>query len=538
MVTRRRFVATTSMVAAAGAASGCAGPAGQSAVAAARGEAGGRFRHGVASGDPLTDRVILWTRVTAAARADVAVRWQIAADRDFRRVVDQGVVTALPARDHTVKVDAHGLEPGRTYYYRFETGGDVSPTGRTRTLPEGDVGRLRLAVASCSNYPFGYFNAYRHIAARGDLDLVLHLGDYLYEYAPRTYGDGVALGREHYPPHEIVSLADYRARHAQYKSDVDLQEAHRQHPWICVWDDHEIANDAWRDGAQNHNPDEGEGDWPTRRAAAIRAYHEWLPIREQPGATGPHIYRSFRLGNLAHLIMLDTRLHGRTRQVIERADAAAMNDPSHSILGPDQHAWLAEQLRAAVRHEAVWRVIGQQLMFAQLIGEDGLLLNTDQWDGYPRSRHSVLDQLAFEQISDTVILTGDIHTAWAMDVTADPMSSSYDRATGRGSLAVELATTSVTSPGPAGEQAELIDREAMIVRERPHIQYVNLREHGYLLLDLDAERAQAEWWFVDSLTDRGAGEHLGAAFATARGRNHLVAVGEVSAANRDRPDVV
>jgi alkaline phosphatase D len=536
MVTRRRFVTTSSIAAAAGAA-GTGIPAAAASAAAAGRSTLRRFGHGVASGDPLADRVILWTRVTESSGATIPVRWQIAADQRFRQVVDQGVVSALAARDHTVKVDAHGLEPGRTYYYRFEADGESSPIGRTRTLPDGDVDRLRVAVASCSNYPFGWFSAYRHIAARGDLDLVLHLGDYLYEYAPRVYGDGADLGREHHPPHEIVTLTDYRARHAQYKSDPDLQEAHRQHPWICVWDDHESANDAWRDGAQNHNPELGEGDWPTRRDAAVRAYHEWLPIREQPGATGPHIHRSFRLGKLAHLIMLDTRLHGRTRQVTDRADSAAMNDPNHSILGPDQHAWLAEQLRAAVRHGAVWRIIGQQLMFAQLIAEDGLLLNTDQWDGYPRSRQAVLDQLAFEQITDTVILTGDIHTSWAMDVTPEPMTSGYDRTTGRGSLAVELVTTSVTSPGPAGELDELAEREAMIVRERPHIQFVNLREHGYLLLDLNAERAQAEWWYVDSLTDRRAGEHLGAAFATARGTNHLVPA-PASAANPNRPGPV
>jgi alkaline phosphatase D len=451
-------------------------------------------------------------------------------------VIDQGLVTALPARDHTVKVDAQGLESGRTYYYRFDAGGEQSPVGRTRTLPEATISRLRLAVASCSNYPFGYFNAYRHIAARGDLDLVLHLGDYLYEYAAGRYGGGEALGRVHHPSHEIVTLADYRARHAQYKTDRDLQEAHRQHPWICVWDDHESANNSWRDGAQNHNPELGEGDWPTRRAAAIRAYHEWLPIREQPAATGPFIYRSFRLGGLAHLIMLDTRLHGRSRQLDDRNDALGLADPTRTILGADQHAWLAEQLRASVRQDAAWRVIGQQLMFAQLIGEDGVLLNTDQWDGYPASRRAVLEQLAAERIDDTVILTGDIHTAWGMDVTPDPLSSSYDRASGRGSLAVELVTTSVTSPGPAGERAELMERETMIVRERPHIHYVNLREHGYLLLDLNAERAQAEWWYADSIVQRGAAEHLGAAFATARGSNHLVVVSGASPANPNRPD--
>lgn len=536
MVTRRRFVSAVSLAAIAG---GCAnGAPTTTAGTGGRAEArDGVFRHGVASGDPLGDRVILWTRVTAPGAAPMAVRWQIAADPGFRRVANEGIVTALPVRDHTVKVDALGLEPGRSYYYRFSTGREESPIGRTRTLPERTVGRLRLGVVSCSNLPFGYFSAYRHLAARHDLDLVLHLGDYLYEYAPDTYGDGRALGRVHTPAREIVSLDDYRTRHAQYKSDPDLQEAHRQHPWICVWDDHESANNAWRDGAENHDPDEGEGEWSDRRAAAIRAYHEWLPIREQPGATGPHIYRSFRLGDLAHLVMLDTRLHGRTRQLRDRGDEAGLADPNRTILGPDQQAWLAEQLRASVRHESTWRLIGQQLMFGQLIAEDGLLLNTDQWDGYPASRNAILNQLEAERINDTVVLTGDIHTAWGLDIARDPMKG-YNPNTGRGSLAVEMVATSVTSPGPDGTEQALREREAMAMRERPHMHYVNLREHGYLLLDLDRSRAQGEWWYVDGLDRPDAGERFGAALATARGSNHLVAVDGPSATNPERPDRV
>jgi len=539
VVTRRRFVSASAASLAAASAAGCAGgPAAAGAGARSASHGNAVFQHGVASGDPLSDRVILWSRVSSRDAAPVAVRWEIARDPNFRRIVNEGVITALPVRDFTVKVDAVGLEPGRTYYYRFNARGEASPTGRTRTLPEATVNRLRLAVASCSNLPFGYFNAYRHIAARGDLDLVLHLGDYFYEYAPNTYGDGSALGRVHAPAHEIVTLADYRTRHAQYKSDPDLQEAHRQHPWICVWDDHESANNAWRDGAENHDPDEGEGTWEDRRAAAVRAYHEWLPIREQPGADGPHIYRSFRLGNLANLIMLDTRLHGRTRQVEDRTDSAALARAERTILGADQQAWLAEQLRLSVRQGSTWRVLGQQLMFGQLIAEDGLLLNTDQWDGYPASRNAVFDQLEAEGIDDMVVLTGDIHTAWGIDLARDPMGRGYDPGSGRGSLAVEFVTTSVTSPGPAGTADELLQREAMVLRDRPHIHYVNLREHGYLLLDLDDERAQGEWWYVDSLERRGGDETFAAALATARGSNHLVQVAAPSPGNGERPERV
>ena len=517
MVTRRQFIGTGSALA------GSAALASPSVlVAAPASKREGPFRHGVASGDPLDDRVILWTRVTPAKSGPVAVRWTIASDDRLREVVNQGVVTALPDRDFTVKVDAEGLQPGRTYYYRFEADGERSVIGRTRTLPQHTVARLRFAIASCSNYPFGFFNAYARIAERDDLDAVLHLGDYIYEYAPAEYGDGSTLGRVHSPAREIVSLADYRERHAQYKTDVDLQAAHQLHPWICVWDDHESTNNSWRDGAQNHNPELGEGDWEVRKAAAVRAYHEWLPIRERPGAGGPQIWRSFRFGQLASLIMLDTRLHGRTEQVADRNDSAAMAAPGHTLLGPDQHAWLAEELRASVRRGSAWHVLGQQLMFGQLIGEDGILLNTDQWDGYPASRQQVLDQLVAESINDTIILTGDIHSAWAMDVTPDPMGAGYDRPTGRGSLAVELVTTSVTSPGPGGNAPDLQAREREIVDLRPHIHYVNLREHGYLLLDLSSERALAEWWLVDSVTERVPGQRRGAAFVTTRGANHLV----------------
>ncbi|MCB1685890.1 MAG: alkaline phosphatase D family protein, partial [Pseudomonadales bacterium] len=480
------------------------------------------FQHGIASGDPLADRVMLWTRISTADSSVVPVRWLIASDAALKNVVNQGVISALPERDHTVKVDAVGLQPGRTYYYRFDAAGEASPIGRTRTLPEKTASRLRFAVVSCSNFPFGYFNAYGRVAERDDLDAVLHLGDYFYEYAPGEYGNGAEYGRSHLPAREVISLSDYRTRHAQYKTDPDLQEAHRLHPWICVWDDHESANNSWRDGAENHNPDLGEGDWPARRAAAIQAYHEWLPIREQPSANGPFIYRSFRFGSLADLIMLDTRLYGRTKQLDDRKDRSGLKDPARTILGADQQAWLAEQLRASKRNDRTWRLLGQQLMFAQLLDEEGVLLNVDQWDGYPASRDAVLDQLAAEHIDNTVILTGDIHSAWAMDIARDPYSSAYDPSSGRGSLAVELVTTSVTSPGPWREAETVAERERELIEQRPHIHYVNLREHGYLLLDIDSERARGEFWMVDTISRRSSGQRLATAYVTENGANHLV----------------
>ncbi len=226
------------------------------------------FRHGVASGDPLGNRVILWTRVSPKAlTGSVPVSWSLARDPRLAQIVGRGQTETGASRDFTVKIDVPGLDPGMTYYYRFEALGSQSPIGRTRTLPRNGVERVRLGVASCANLPFGYFNAYASLARRHDLDAVLHLGDYFYEYQNGNYGDGTKLNRLPSPNKEIIALADYRERHAQYKADPDLQDVHRQHPFIAVWDDHEIANDTWSGGAENHSAD--EGDWMARQAAAM-----------------------------------------------------------------------------------------------------------------------------------------------------------------------------------------------------------------------------------------------------------------------------
>jgi phosphodiesterase/alkaline phosphatase D-like protein len=318
------------------------------------------FRHGVASGDPATDRVILWTRVTAPAQTVPEVSWELSRNPTFTRVVARGMTRTGASRDFTVKIDAGGLAPATTYYYRFRTRGEQSPVGRTRTLPDAGARRVRLAVASCSNLPHGYFNVYRLIADRTDLDAVLHLGDYIYEYPNGRYGDGTAFGRIPSPDREIVALADYRTRHAQYKLDPDLQEVHRQHPFIVVWDDHEISNNAWRDGAENHNTDQGEGDYTARRAAAVQSYFEWMPIREDRSTRQPRIYRSFPFGDLADLMMLDTRLVDRDEQADRRETIAVLDDPKRSLLGPAQEAWLVAELGASKRANVTWQLLGQQ----------------------------------------------------------------------------------------------------------------------------------------------------------------------------------
>jgi alkaline phosphatase D len=478
------------------------------------------FRHGVASGDPLADRVLLWTRISGTpSSARTRVRWEVAREPAFREIVRRGESPTDATRDFTVKVDVIGLQPGNTYYYRFQAAGERSPTGRTRTLPADTTGRVRLAVASCANLPAGYFNAYRGIGSRTDLDAVLHLGDYIYEYANARYGDGTRFGRIPAPDREIASLDDYRTRHAQYKTDPDLQEAHRQHPWITVWDDHEFANNTWRDGALNHNPDQGEGEWTRRRAAAARAYFEWMPIREQRGGLDARIYRTFRFGALADLVMLDTRLVGRDQEAPKREDVGLIEDPRRSLLGRRQEAWLFDQLARSRRRGARWQVLGQQVMFAPMAPWGRPAGNKDAWDGYRPARDRVIDHLESQGMKNAVILTGDVHSSWAYDVSKDPWGA-YDPATGRGTTAVEFVTPSVTSPS-GWDQKTAADRLRRLRETRPHLHWADGLAHGYLVLDVTPDAVQADWFGVPTIEERTAGERFEKGFMSAYGAPHL-----------------
>ena len=476
----------------------------------------GPFRHGVASGDPQADRIVLWTRVTPAdeATAVVEVRWRLATDETLAQVVAQGTARTSSDRDFTVKVDAGGLRPGRPYYYAFETGGARSPVGRTRTLPTGTE-RIRLASVCCSNYPSGFFNVYRCVANRADLDAVIHLGDYIYEFENGRYGDGSGLLRIPEPRKEAVTLSDYRIRYATYRSDPDLQEAHRLHPFIAVWDDHELTNDAWSGGAVNHNPEEGEGDWATRRAAAYKAYLEWMPIREAQGG-GIHLYRSFRFGNLADLIMLDTR--GVRDQQVGSTDVAALADPRRSILGAPQETWLFDQLRASQRAGSAWRLLGQQVMFSRL-GQPGRgALLPDSWDGYPVARDRVMDLLTSESVRDVAVLSGDVHSSWAFDVPRNPWDG-YDRA-GKGSIAVELVAPAISSP-PLFSAPGMRDRSVLLRALLPHLKFLEGESRGYVLLDITRQQLRSEWYFVPTVLERSAAEQRAAAFVCERGSSHL-----------------
>jgi alkaline phosphatase D len=484
---------------------------------AGRNEAAGAFPHGVASGDPLADRVMLWTRV-AAKGAVADVDWRIALDPALSRVIRRGTVRTGALRDFTVKVDAGGLEPATTYYYSFNVGRQHSPVGRTRTLPADGAERVRLAAVSCSNYPYGFFNVYACLAARPDLDAVLHLGDYIYEFENGRYGEGSKLGRVPQPPGETVTLADYRLRYATYRSDPDLREAHRQHPFITVWDDHELANNAWKGGAQNHQP-ETEGPWDLRRAAAYRAYLEWLPVREQAGLT-PRLYRSFRFGALADLVVLDAR--GLRDQQVAPDDTAALGDPRRSILGAAQEEWCWDELRASRDAGTAWRLIGQQVLFARMTPLGQTVRNADTWDGYQAARERMLDVIDGERIRDVVILTGDVHSSWAMDVPRSPWSG-YVAATGEGSLAVEFSTPAISSP-PIFADGQGRERAAALKVMLPHLKFMDGEHRGYVLLDVNAERVQTDYFFVRTVDERSRDEQHAASLVTERGSAHAVPV--------------
>ncbi|MBH2018886.1 MAG: alkaline phosphatase D family protein [Burkholderiales bacterium] len=341
-----------------------------------------QFTYGVASGDPLSDRVMLWTYAKVAdSTAAVPLTWQVATDSSFTTVVNSGAVDALPANGFTAKVDATGLTPGATYFYRFrDAAGTTSTVGTTRTLPAAAVASVKFAVFSCSLYSEGYFNAYAD-AAKSDALYALHLGDYIYEYGSDAtkYGnkDAVALGRVASPANDIVSLADYRQRYAQYKADADLQALHAKMPWITIWDDHEFANNAYVGGAENHNP-ATQGDWATRKAMAAKAYHEWLPIRSPDPVNLLKIYRHFDFGKLLSLHMLDTRIEGRDRQYDNFGDAdggigryitgltpvgGVMPDASRHMMSTEQQSWLTTGLTTS---SATWQFLGNQDIMARM----------------------------------------------------------------------------------------------------------------------------------------------------------------------------
>ncbi|RZB20827.1 alkaline phosphatase [Streptomyces sp. F001] len=493
------------------------------------------FLHGVASGDPLPDGILLWTRVTPTAEAipgsglgpDVRVSWIVARDKSFTNVVAKGSTTATAATDHTVKADIRGLAPATDYWFRFSAGGTDSPAGRARTAPANDaaVANLRFGVVSCANWEAGYFAAYRHLAVRGDLDAWLHLGDYIYEYGTGEYGTRGTVVRPHAPAHEILTLADYRTRHGRYKTDPDLQALHAAAPVVAIWDDHEIANDTWSGGAENHT-EGAEGAWAARQAAAKQAYFEWMPVR--PAIAGT-TYRRLRFGKLADLSLLDLRSFRSQQASVGNGD---VDDPDRTLTGRAQLDWLKTGLSSS---DTTWRLVGNSVMIspfaigslsaellkplAKLLGlpQEGLALNTDQWDGYTDDRRELLAHLRANAIRNTVFLTGDIHMAWANDVPVNagtyPLSAS---------AATEFVVTSVTSDNlddlvkvPQGTVSAVAS--PVIRAANRHVHWVDTDRHGYGVLDITADRAQMDYYVLSDRTKADATSSWSRSYRTLSG---------------------
>lgn len=514
------------------------------------------FDHGVASGDPLSDSVILWTRVTTQDDAPVTLHWEIARDEAFTQITHSGQMSVTADHDFTGKVDARHLLPDTIYYYRFRAAGVYSPTGRSRTLPLS-AERVSLAAVSCSNYPAGYFHAYNAIANlvdERDLNALIHLGDYLYEYGAGGYAtaDAEALGRSLSPDNdtELLTLTDYRRRYALYRTDPDLQQLHARLPWIVVWDDHEITNDAWQFGAENHN--EGEGEYATRKMQALQAWFEWLPIRPAAPDNDEIIYRSFRFADLVALHMLDTRIIGRDEQ-LEYANyigadgtldgaalQAALTAQDRELLGSQQQQWLTGALADSL--SARWQVLGQQVLMARMTLPIELLLqlraflggaidsaaleatlqelsvlkqrrlagetlsiteqtrldrvapyNLDAWDGYPVARERVLALFRrFDRYP--VVLAGDTHNAWVSQLTlADTTPAG-----------VEFAVNSVTSPGFEAYLADidsgrLAQAMALLIDD---LKWADLSQRGFMVVTFDRAHASCQWHFIDTIKAR------------------------------------
>lgn len=505
------------------------------------------FKHGIASGDPLSDRVIIWTRVTASAPGTLNVDWEVASDEGFGIIVARGTTSTGPERDYTVKVDAFGLQPASTYFYRFAVGSDRSPVGRTKTLPVGGVSQAKLAVVSCSNFPSGYFNVYAEIAKRADIDLVLHLGDYIYEFGRVGYASqlAIAIDRVSDPDHELLTLTDYRLRHAQYRTDNDLRALNARLPMIVVWDDHDVADNAWLGGAENHD-ETTEGSFAARRAAAVQAFHEWLPTRLPDPANPLRIYRSFDFGTLASMHMLDTRLVGRDKQVtLSQYLAGEAAAPTRQLLGQPQVDWLAGRIAAS---PCTWQVLGQQVLMMRmtiplsiatnfsvesvteylaalalpesarsesqraLVAQQKVPYNLDAWDGYPAARDAVL-AMARNQGKNLISLAGDTHNAWAGNLT-DPSGQR---------VGVEFGTSSVSSPGferalPLIASNLLADAFRRTVDD---LRYAETSKRGYAVLTLTTGEARCEYIEVSTVFSRDYSVRLAATLRVLPGVSNL-----------------
>ena len=460
------------------------------------------FYHGVASGDPTSDAVIIWTRVTPDTLiGDIAVRWRMATDTGMVNTIASGAFVTGAERDFTVKVDVQGLQPAKVYYYDFEALGRFSIRGRTKTTPRADeVDHLRFGVVSCSSYEHGYFNAYRQLVNRNDVDAILHLGDYIYEYEVGAYGNDIE-GRTYLPEGEIILLDDYRLRYSHYRLDPDLRAIHQQYAFISTWDDHETADNAFKDGAVNHTEGE-EGNWQERKALAIRAYKEWMPVRDFDSTAIQH---KVSYGDLADIYVLETRLEARDQQAA--SGSTDILSEERRLIGDDQYNWLTAEMKSST---ATWNILAQQVMFAPL-RIAGVPFNNDQWDGYEFERSRLLEFTENNGIDNMIVLTGDIHTSWANDIP----TALYEPLAQSGSAGVEFVCTSVTSPGldiPLADQ--------VVMANNPHVQYVDLVKKGFMILHLNTNEAQGDWYYTD-VRKPVEQEDFGVGYKTFFGSKHL-----------------
>jgi alkaline phosphatase D len=492
------------------------------------------FTHGVASGDPLSHRIILWTRFVS--QVPVKLIWEIAKDAGFKNIIRHGTASTSAAQDFTIKVDADRLPANSKLFYRFRSGTQTSIIGRTRTLPQGKSEHLKFALFSCANLPFGYFNAYKHCASREDIDVVVHVGDYIYEYKRGVYPSAheAMADRVIEPASETIHLDDYRQRYQSYRSDADLQALHGAFPMIAIWDDHEFTNDTWKGGAENHQPE--EGSWTQRWRAAMRAYEEWMPVRTNKS----HIqYRSFQWGDLASFIVLDTRFIGRDKQLRYSDDLRAQSavprpeeleaavkdfkprwqDPKRSLLGPAQEAWLSRQLQRSKAQGTPWQLLTQQIQFGffkltpdttsylklgandyvrnraqfgAMVASQGLPSNLDSWSGYPAARTRLISSVT-AHANNVVLLGGDTHNAWAFEVPGGDNGNP---------LLVEIGGHSVCSPGLETSYDRLDELKAQMLNANPELKWAQLHGRGYVTLDVTKDRVESQWLFLNTVKDR------------------------------------
>ncbi|KAK4103299.1 alkaline phosphatase-like protein [Parathielavia hyrcaniae] len=509
------------------------------------------FTHGIASGDPYPESVILWTRIAPSPESDksnttvegtvdlynhetekyiqadpnpICVEWQVwEADSAANNgpVVSNGTAYTTSDIDYTVKVEAQGLESFTTYNYQFAVCGsdNTSPVGRTKTAPSANatLDELKLAVFSCANYPKGYFNAYGNAARKDQHDYVVHLGDYLYEGAQQGQ-------RAHNPPRILFGLWDYRTRHGQYRTDPDLQLLAQNFAWISTWDDHEVADNAYRDGFTylNNTEESFRNDGPSisvdqRKMNAVRAYFEWMPIRQVDLDDNLRIWRSFQLGNLLDLIILDTRNYDRSITSLGWNDNyidLIRNDASRSLMGSRQENWFYRQLNESSNRGAAWRVIGSQIIFSQ-ISSSG-----DNWNGYIANRNRTLQHLYDNQIGNNIFLAGDSHQNWVSDVTWLGREN-YDAETGEGSIGVEFAGTAVSSPGQSGPILAARESARAQVEANQVLQYQEGYYRGYFVLSIRQEAVTARFFGSPSIATRNSWDLPLANFTVSAGENHL-----------------